>query len=383
MTDPRPHRRATLLALGIALVALALGAGAAVYFVRTKPAPPQRPPASLAPSVEVIHPQPHHGPVTIAAMGTITPARQIALRAQVGGAVVAVSPRLEPGLVVAAQEELVRIDPRDYEAVLTQREAELAQAKAALEMEAGRRQVARKDWERLAFGDNASDPRLPLREPQWMEAQAAVRKAEANVALARLNLERTRVRAPFAAVVQEKNVHMGSTVSTQETLAVLTDATRFWVEASVPVEYLSWIAIPPAAPGAPVQIRAASGSTAQGAVAGLIPAVESGGRLARVRITLPRPLEATPPFLLGDSVEVAIQGRSIDGVRIPRESLREGDQVWLATNGTLEIRPVRVLFTDPQNAIVDGIAADEFIVSSPLAAPVPGMAITAINASAR
>lgn len=383
MTDPRRSRRTTLLALCTALVALTLGAGAAIYFVRTKPTPPQRPRTSLAPSVEVIHPEPHHGPVIIAAMGTVTPARQIALRAQVGGTVVAVSPRLEPGLVVATQEELVRIDPRDYEAVLAQREAELTQAKAALELEVGRRQIAHKDWERLGLEDTASDPRLPLREPQWMEAQAAVRKAEANVALARLNLERTRVRAPFSAVVQEKNVHTGSTVSTQETLAVLTDATCFWVEATVPVEHLSGIAIPPAAPGAPVLIRAASGATVNGTVAGLIPAVESGGRLARLRIILPRPLEATPPFLLGDSVQVAIQGRSIEGVRIPRQSLREGDQVWLATNGTLKVQPVRVLFTDAHHAFVDGLLPQDAIISSPLAAPVAGMALTVVNATAR
>lgn len=383
MNVPEPPRRRLPRSLLVAVLALAVGVGAAVYFLRTRPVPPQRPPVSLAPSVETVRPEPHSGPVAIHALGTVTPARQVGLRAQVAGMVEAVSPRLEPGQTVRAGEELVRIDPRDYQAAVAQREAELAQAKAALELEAGRRQAARQDWERLGGEPRGADSRLPLRDPQWAEAQAAVRKAEAALALARLNLERTRVTAPFPAVVREKNVHAGSIVNTQDTLAVLTDATQFWVEAAVPVEHLAWLAIPPKTQGSAATLTAASGATARGAILGLVPAVESGGRLARLLLSLPRPLEATPPFLLGDTVQVTLEGRAVQGMRIPRECLRDSSTVWLAAHGTLEVRPVRVHFTDPASAIVEGIGPEDQVVRSALAAAIPGMAITVSGQGAR
>ncbi len=384
MNDPLPPTAPLRRSLLVAALALALGVGMAVYFLRTRPVPPQRPPVSLAPSVEIIHPEPHHGPVPVTVLGTVLPARQVNLRAQVSGIVEAVSPRLEPGQVVRAGEELVRIDPRDYLAAVAQREAELAQAKAALELEAGRRHAARHDWERLDATTRGTDPRLPLRDPQWEEAQAAVRKAEAALAAARHNLERTRITAPFPAVVQENHIHAGSVVSPQETLAVLVDTTQFWVEASVPLDQLPWLAIPPQTQGSPATFTSASGARAQGKIFGLLPAVESGGRLARLRLTLPRPFEANPPFLLGDTVQVSIEGASLDGMRIPRECLREGNTVWLATNNaTLAVRPVQVRFTDAQSAIVQGVAREDAVIRSALPAPVPGMALTLPAQAAR
>ena len=69
--------------------------------------------------------------------------------------------------------------------------------------------VARREWEQL--GEGPGSP-LVLREPHIAEAQAAVTAAEAALEKARLDLERTEVRAPFAGRVRHKNIDVGQFV---------------------------------------------------------------------------------------------------------------------------------------------------------------------------
>jgi len=368
--------RATL----VGLLALTLGIGLAIYFVRTKTVPPVRPAVPIAPGVQVIRPRPHTGPVPLAALGTISAKRRITLRAQVGGMVEEVSPRLEPGTLVRRGEVLVRIDPRDYAATVTLREAELAQAQAALQLEAGRRQAAQADWDRLEPSLRGPDPKLPLRDPQWAEAQAAVRKAEANLAAARLNLERTQIRAPFDAIVEQSSVHRGSTVTVQDALAVLTDAEAFWITITLPLEHLAWLDLPQEGATQPTAwATSPAGVRAPAVIQSILPQVEAAGRLAQVLLRLPRPLAVQPPFLVGDTVQVAISGKSAHGMLLPRETLREGNTVWLAENSTLAVRPVTVLWTDATTALVQGLSPDDLVIRSALSAPIPGMALTVME----
>ena len=86
---------------------------------------------------------------TITVMGTVRPEREIMLSPRVGGEIVALSGSFTPGGFVAQGEVLLQIDPADYEAALLQRRSELRQASADLELELGRQELAKKDYEDL------------------------------------------------------------------------------------------------------------------------------------------------------------------------------------------------------------------------------------------
>ena len=78
----------------------------------------------------------------IDAMGTVVPAESVTLQPQVGGEIVFVSDDLEPGGLFSTGDELLRIDPRDYELAVLQRESEVAQAQSTLRLEQGQQTIA-------------------------------------------------------------------------------------------------------------------------------------------------------------------------------------------------------------------------------------------------
>lgn len=83
-----------------------------------------------------------HRPM-IEGLGRVEAAQDVAMSARVGGLVVAMSDNVEPGGFVAKGETLFTLDPADYEVVVRQRRSDLRRARSELELELGRRDVAR------------------------------------------------------------------------------------------------------------------------------------------------------------------------------------------------------------------------------------------------
>ena len=101
--QPEPlSRRMKLLTALLCLLVLGAGAALAAYFLATRPTPPQRPPVPLSPLVEAMPVRSGPENIVIHAMGTVVPAREISIRAEVPGTVRQISADFEPGGVVAA-----------------------------------------------------------------------------------------------------------------------------------------------------------------------------------------------------------------------------------------------------------------------------------------
>lgn len=378
---PLPSKARILI---FVLCVLVLGAGVftAVRFIQTRPKPPQRPPAPISPLVETMAVQTGTETAVIRVLGTVVPSRQTLIRAEVSGVVREVAPGFMPGATVAAGAPLVRLEAEDFRLAVAARQADLDSARAALELELGYQEVALHEWTLLQQGGKAMEEAgLALRKPQLAQAKAKVLQAETALAQARLDLKRTTVAAPFTALVLEKSVEVGSRVAVTDTLATLVDASEYWVEATIPVDRLPWVSLPAKdRPGSVARVRSqASGSEREGRILRLRGDLEDQGRLARLLISLPQPLETEPaPILLGEYVRVDIQGRRLEGVvRLPRVALRENDTVWVARNGALDIRPVTVVWRDTETVLVEsGLQAGELVVTSALATPIQDMPLT-------
>lgn len=329
---------------------------------------------------------------TIVATGSVRPEQEISLSPRVSGQVIALAERFTPGGYVDEGEVLLQIDPADYETAVLQRRSELHQAEAELEMEIGRQEQARRDYEELKGSISDKYRTLVLREPQLNAARAVVESAQAALRQAELDLERTRVRAPFAAHVLSRDAHIGSQVAPGQVLGQLVGVDAYWVEASVPVSSLRWIAVPGGAgvsdpaEGARVQVRnrAAWPETVfrDGRVDRLVGALENQTRLARVLIRVDDPLaqgEAAgqPPLMVGSFVEARIEGKPIDDViRMNRAYLRQNDTVWLMQEGVLRIVPVEVVFGDDSHVYIGaGLDANARVVTTNLATVVEGASL--------
>jgi len=339
--------------------------------------------------VEVTHGERGTFQPEIQAMGTVRPDKEIILSPRVAGEIVSISQSFTPGGFVDEGEVLLQIDPADYEVVLLQRKSELLQASADLELELGRQDLAQKDYKDLEGTISSEYKSLVLRAPQLNTARSRVEAAEAAVRRAELDLERTRIRAPFAAHIINREANVGSQVSPGESLGKLVGIKHYWVEAAVPVSNLRWIDFSEeresSGPGVHIRNRAAwpEGTFREGSVHRLIGELEEQTRLARVLITVADPLSHEPesadlpPLMVGSFVEARIAGIPIrDVIRIDREYVRQDDTIWIDENGVLRIRDLEIVFRDDEFAYVrSGLSTEDQVVTTNLATVFDGAAL--------
>jgi len=316
---------------------------------------------------------------TIEAMGTVRPSQDVVLSPQVDGQVLRRSDAFTPGGYVEEGEVLLQIDPSDYENTLQQRRSELRQARADLELEMGRQDVARQDYQLLGDSLSEEDRALVLREPQLNAARSTVESAQAAVEQAELNLERTTIRAPFDAHILSRNVTRGSQVAPGDELGRLVGLDEYWVEATVPVSKLQRLSLPDeGAQGSPVRIQNSAawgpGAAREGRMFRVIGSLEGETRMARVLVSVPDPhayqSENTdgPQLMIGSYVEAHMQGETLaDVVRLNRDYLRSDDTVWVMEDGTLRIRDAAVVFRDAQYAYIrEGLNDGDQVVTTNL-----------------
>ena len=359
----------------------------AILLYKTRPVPKPREAEEVAVMVEVQPLARTRETVRLITTGTVVPAREVPLQAQVSGEVLSLAPAFLPGGRLAAGAAVVELDTADYELAAVQRRAEVEQARLALAQEQGMQDVARHEWKMIDTPADVSELQrdLVLRTPHLAAAEAALEAAEAARRQAELNLERTTVRAPFDAVVLSKAVDPGAQVTPQTVLGALAGTDEYWVEATLPADQLAWIEVPqePGGKGSPVGITLTSGNPEAAVWAGYVkqlnPALESRGRLAQLLLSIPDPLAAEagrPDLLLGSFVAVEISGPELDGVfSVPRGAVHDGRFIWIMDAADrLDIRPVDILWGDAERVLVrEGLQEGERLVVSALSAPAQGM----------
>jgi len=389
--DNRPQpaaRRSRWFRMLAPVLVLLVGAVTAVALMQSGPSAKREPPPRQARLVETRPLVIGSARTRIDAMGTVMPAESVTLQPQVGGEIISVSDDLEPGGLFRTGDELLRIDPRDYELAVLQRESEVAQAQSTLRLEQGQQSIARREFEILNESLQDDDQELVLRKPQLESVRAQLALAKAKLEQAKLDLQRSRIRAPFNAIVESIDVDVGTRVTSASTLATLAGTDSCWLEVSVPVKQLKWIDIPRGSTTQGSRVRITNpaawgaGTFREGRVIRLPGGLEEEGRMARLFVEVDDPFtlkpenSGKPVMLLGSYVSAEIEGRPLEQVAaIAREHLRDGDRLWImGADATLEIRQVDIVFRGRDQVLVaDGVAAGEQLVVTDLAAPVAGM----------
>lgn len=362
-----------------------------VTLIKTKPKTRRRPSEKQARLVETVLIQPKDVTVMIDGMGVVVPARQVNLTSQVFGKITELNPELIPGVILAKDDKLLQIEPDDYELIVTQRKGELANAQSNLEIEYGSQDIAKQESKLLGNALSDSDKRLVLRQPHLVIAKSNFEMAQARLDQAKLNLERTGIKLPFNAVINEKNIELGQMVSQSTPLIKLTGTDEFWINVSVQVDKLKWIMIPGknGEEGSKVKVynKSAWGENnfRTGKVVRLLPDLETSGRMAKLIVSIQDPLliNSEDPvrnlLLLGSYVRVEIEGETIKSAySIDRSLLRNGDNIWVANKEgdetKLNIQSVNVLYKGRDEVVISNrIGSSDNIVTSDISAPVAGM----------
>jgi RND family efflux transporter MFP subunit len=363
-----------------------LAAVVVTYLMSTTTRAQRSKPARQARLVEVVDVVPRDSRLSIEAWGTVLAARQVTLQSQVAGEVQSTGAAFEPGARVAAGELLLQIDPMDYQLAIRQRRADLTKAKAELALEEGKGKVAVQEFALLSRETEPSQAqrRLMLREPQRETARATVAAAEAALAAAELDLARTRIEAPFNAMILQREVNIGTRVSNGASLVTLIDTDTFWVELAVPAAALRWFKLPAGSEtGAVVRLYQeriwGEGHYREGSIIRVRGDLDQKGRMARLLVAVDDPLalaDGELPLLLGAFIRAEIAGSELqDALSLDRAWLRDNNTLWVMDRDhKLAIRRPPLVYSGVNEVYVrDGLEAGDRIITSELAVAVEGM----------
>jgi RND family efflux transporter MFP subunit len=386
------------------LLVLLVGIVSAVVLVRTRPAAEMRAREIPAPLVRVHVVRLQDVQLTVHSQGAAAPRTRTALVSQVPGRIVAVAPSFESGGFFEAGEVLLTIDPTDFELAVVRAGAAVAQADVRLATERAEAAVARREWEEL--GEGEAKP-LVTRQPQVLEAEAALEAARAALRQAEVDLERTKIRVPYPGRVSTKSADVGQYVMRGMALGEVYAIDYAEVRLPVSDEELAFLDTTPPAPvqatsDASVADPAPSGSVApevvlrarfagatrewSGRVVRTEGEIDPRTRMLHVVARIPDPYgrrqARDAPLAAGLFVQAEINGQFVRGVAVlPRGALRARDQVLLVDDDDrLRFRSVEVLRSQHEDVIVrSGLHDGDRVLLSPLEAVTDGMRVRTVE----
>lgn len=388
--------------------------------------------------VAFIELQPRSFVPSVTSFGTVEPSNSWDAVAQVSGRIDYVHPNFARGGVIRAGEEVIRIAGEEYELAVAQAEANSLSAEAQLEeleanaeatraslaieqkaLELAERELARQQdlaergavssvvvetQERSVLSQQASvqslQNQLNLVPSQKSALEQSLAVSNASLDQAKLDLDRTRIEAPFDGRVAAADVDVSEFVNSGTRLGTLDSVAAAEIEAQVAPRQMAQLSRlfggPPAAETSPAPIELSESLRAivrfsadalspewPATVDRITDGIDPQTRAIGVFVTVADPyrgarLGARPPLIKGMFVEVELLGPVVDEVMVlPRSAVEQGRIMVVGADMRLGFEEIAVLFTTDDLAVIsaeDLAAGTQLIVSDPSPA-IPGMAL--------
>lgn len=440
----------------VAMIALGVG-GFMVFGQRPEP-PPREVRREAVAAVETTDVEATDGRFTVEVDGVALSYRQITHSAQVAGEIIDKIEDCRSGHFVTEDQFLLEIDPSNYQLEIERLEVQIEQADANLEessteienaealIELAKEDVKlqRDNLKRIqdlmkrgastdTQLDNARKQELTARnslqsllnqlsalKQRTITLAAAKKLAQTQLKRAKLDLDRTKVKAPITGTLITVDVEEGVYVKAGDPLFMMNDTSTMEVSCQLRVDELYWVWLhagsmslsssPPAdvdfresqfeIPNVPVEIAYDfrgveylwDGVLSRYDGTGLDPATRTIP--CRVRVDEPTKVRvagdgiagavAPPTLFSGMYVKVRIPIDSpLPLLEIPIESLRPGGEVWVVKDGALSILQADVARVADEVALLrftsNGPQPGDRIITSPVAAVKDGLPINDIS----
>jgi multidrug efflux system membrane fusion protein len=172
-------------------------------------------------------------PITINALGTVTPLATVAVHPQITGPLVKIA--FTEGQSVKAGDLLVQIDPRPFQASLDQAAGQLKRDQALL----ANAKVDQERYKTLLAQNSVSDQTYATQVATVAQDEAVVASDQAALEAAQLNLSYTRITTPVAGLVGLRQVDVGNLMQANSTeIVVVTQMQPMSVLFTVPEDSL-------------------------------------------------------------------------------------------------------------------------------------------------
>ncbi len=351
------------------------------------------PKAKVNVAVKTLTPETYQ--VMIDSFGTVKPRTQSMLVAQASGQIIAISEQFREGGFFEQGDVLIQLDDRDHRAEVKSAQAALLTAEQSLLEEQARGRQALTDWQRLGKGEQASS--LVLRKPQLAAAKASVLSAQAKLEKAKLDLERTKITAPYAGRVLSRNVDLGQVVSNNMELASIYAIDSVEIRLPIKNKDLPFINLPE-------QFRDEAknkfGSLVtfssdlvgkqqwQGLVTRTEGAIDENAQQLYVVAQINDPYKATAtnnyPIKIGQYIKAQIAGKAIENALIiPNSAIYQGSYVYIEAQGVLQRKEITLSWQNGSQAVIEsGLVAGDNLVITPLGQVSSGTQVAVMGSEA-
>ena len=344
-------------ALGVAIAALILAFGAVFFWKSARAAtggeayaPPPVEVSTMTVGAESL-------PQALEATGTLQAVREVVLAPEVPGRVTAI--RFEAGQHVGREATLLQLFDAPERA---DRAAALSRARFAEIQNQRSRELA----------PTGAEPRelLQQREAELAQARAAIQQLDARI-------EQKTVRAPFAGEIGIRRVNPGQYVNAGDPVATLTALDQLYVNFGVPQQELSKLHV-----GGTVSVHtdAAPGQTFTARINAIEPMVGNDTRNVSVQAVMPNPGRRLRPGLYA-TVNVTQQARP-NAILVPTTAIQtsaSGDSVFVVRDGKVALLPVTIgSEVGTRTLVEDGLKAGDVVVTTGQLRLQPGASVKVV-----
>ena len=369
----------------VALFVVILGLFIGMKFFNDKTVPQKRERRDVGILVEVVTVNKADHNIALETTGEVEASRSMSLKSEASGRVTWVSDNFYPGAHIKKGEVLAKISTEDYRIKLEQSKITLKQREAELVLEQAKGRAAEADLDKMKLtmfnGEEdltAEEAAIIKRSPQLQQALANVEQAKLSQKQAQIDYDRSVIKAPYDAVIQQTNISIGDYVSGATALGTIVASDQFWVKISLQPSLIAWTG----ASKTSLDTLEASVSydiggqtiTRKAHVLSMLSEVESLGRMVQLVLAVDDPLgePVDAPLLIGTFVHASLKSPTpLPSVELPRSLVREGGLVYVCNpQNELEIRSITTPYkTDTNVYITEGLNDGERVVTTLISSP--------------
>jgi len=301
----------------------------------------------------------------VAALGTVTPVYTVTVTSRVLGAIENVY--YKEGQMILKGDPLLDIDPRPYQATVTQAEGQLAHDQALLS-------EARIDYDRYkaALARNAiAQQQVADQEQVVHQDEGTVKNDEGNLENAKVNLAYTHITSPIEGRVGLRLVDPGNIVQANSTtaLVVITQLEPITVVFSVAEDYLSQIQ-PQIRSGARMQVDAFDRQQQTKLASGYLLTLDNQVDTTTGTVKLKAQFDNKDGMLFpNEFVNARLLLKTLnDATLVPAQAVQQGSQgtfvFKINPDQTAVVQAIKTITSDGNVTAVDGIPPGTTLAAS-------------------
>lgn len=279
--------------------------------------------------------------VSISARGVAKPHFDLTMLSEVSGKITWLSNKFESGYIVKKGEIIAQVEAIDYEQALSEAKEALAEANLNYLEEERQGEQARLEWERSGIKSKPASP-LVLREPQMEQVKFALEQAKNAVKSAQKDLNNTKIKAPFDALIVTRSIDVGTYLQAGGEIGEVNSIDR--MDFSIPLSKQQWKLVPNLSneqlqeSKIPVELTdTTSDQSWQGYISRIERHIDETSRQRSLVVSVDNPIEKD--LYSGTFVSANITGKVLPNVlKLPQSAISSENTIYFLKEGRLQVK---------------------------------------------